>query len=123
MTDNHDSHYRENTSSANSRFEVFLNEMSLVMRGAEIENLLKERDKPMTYIPKTGEWQYHDWCRFWAETPDNMDKKLKEIQYEPVKWGYVKMVIAEEFWERFHASDKEKRSQKKQRKQTKKSED
>ncbi|WP_417396882.1 hypothetical protein [Gimesia chilikensis] len=106
MTDNHDSHYRENTSSANSRFEVFLNEMSLVMRGAEIENLLKERNKPMTYIPKTNEWHFHDWCRFWGETPENMDKKLKAIKYEPLKFGHLKMVDAEKFWECFYASNK-----------------
>ena len=109
MTNQDDSHYRDNTSSANSRFEVFLNEMSLVMRGSEIENLLKERDKPMTYIPKTGEWHLTDWCRFWGESLENMKKKLKSIEYEPLEFGQLKIIVAEKFWDRIYASNELKK--------------
>lgn len=99
MTNNNDSHSSDCTSSANPSYNEFLNEMSLIMQGTQIEKFLFERDTPMTYIPKTGEWWIDHWAGFWGETVANMNKKLKRIHYEPIKWGNTILVDAAMFWQ------------------------
>ena len=103
MTDINSSHNSDCTSSAKhsnaGEASDLAAEFALVQQGLDLANLLQSRSEPMPYIPRTGRWWIAHWASFWGETEENMKKKIRKMDYEPIKFGDTLMIDAGAFWQ------------------------
>lgn len=98
MTNSNDSHSSESTSSAKPIHKDILNEISMMIESQHLDGILTGRTKPMAYIAHSGDWPLEFWSGMWGENIKNMRRKMKEIGYEPIKFGNTLVVNAEQFW-------------------------
>lgn len=111
MCDQDNSHFTDISSSTkpqnSQEFKNLNEEFALVEQGLKFEQLLKEREEPIPYIPRTGRWWIGHWAKFFAVSPNTIKRRLDKINYSPMKFGDDLFIDAAELWKCLEGQDTE----------------